>query len=327
MFDQSAEQPASDPSAPLGMREMPPQPARPVMPAYTLPSATAPVAASARVEDRSSPAADDSVIAQDDHVEGTFTSRGTVVVMGSLKGRVEAVRVRIEQGATVDADVIVDEAIVAGEFKGNLTCRERLEARPTGRINGKVETFKLMLHEGASVEGEMHMLTERPRDAAETIRGSAPLRGETPDAKSAARSVTSSARSSAPEPGPSAAAPAAASASAAPAAAPAATRPAPVVAPASSVKSRPVAQPAAPTSAETPAPRPAPSPSQLPSVEAILATRSTAAQTLRIDGLRVPPRTTTSGQRPAGGSSGSVGGANAAVSNGSRTRNGTSSAF
>jgi cytoskeletal protein CcmA (bactofilin family) len=320
MFDQSAEQPASEPSAPLGMREMPPQPARPVMPAYTLPSATAPGAASPRDEDRSTPGADDSVIAQDDHVEGTFTSRGTVVVMGSLKGRIEAMRVRIEQGANVDADVIVDEAIVAGEFKGNLTCRERLEARPTGRINGKVETFKLMLHEGASVEGEMHMLTERPRDAAETIRGSAPLRGETADAKASARAATAGSHSPAPEP--HMGAPASSSVAAA-APAPPATRPAPVVAPSSSAKARtPAAQPVAPTTNEAAAPRPAPSPSQLPSVEAILATRSTAAQTLRIDGLRVPPRTATSGQRPSGTVSGSP------VSSGSRTRNGTTnSAF
>ena len=65
------------------------------------------------------------------------------------------------------------------QFTGNLTCRERLEARSSGRISGRVETFKLMLHEGASVEGEMHMLTEAPSDAAGTIRGSAPLRGET----------------------------------------------------------------------------------------------------------------------------------------------------
>ena len=82
------------------------------------------------------------------------------VVFGSVKGRIEAVQSRIEDGASVDAEVIVDEAIVAGEFTGNLTCRERLEARPSGRISGRVETFKLMLHEGASVEGEMHMLSE-----------------------------------------------------------------------------------------------------------------------------------------------------------------------
>ncbi len=180
MFSQSADKPAADqPDAPAGMRELPPQPARPAMPGY---SPTAPVAPAPGPEPEvadDAPGPDDSVIAVDDHLEGTFTSRGTVVVKGSVKGRIEAVQIRVEDGATVDADVIVDEAIIAGEFTGNLTCRERLEARASGRISGRVETFKLMLHEGASVEGEMHMLSEAPKDASETIRGSAPLRGET----------------------------------------------------------------------------------------------------------------------------------------------------
>jgi len=180
MFSQSADKPAADESsAPIGMRELPPQPAKPVMPTYGTATPATPQTADEPGLAEAGPGPEDSVIARDDHLEGTFTSRGTVVVMGSVKGRIEAVQVRIEDGATVDADVIVDEAIIAGEFTGNLTCRERLEARASGRINGRVETFKLMLHEGASVEGEMHMLSEAPKDAAETIRGSAPLRGDT----------------------------------------------------------------------------------------------------------------------------------------------------
>ena len=183
MFSQSADKPAADESsAPIGMRELPPQPAAPVMPTYGTATPASPEPAPEPAE--AGPGPEDSVIAKDDHLEGTFTSRGTVVVMGSVKGRIEAVQIRIEDGASVDADVIVDEAIIAGEFTGNLTCRERLEARASGRINGRVETFKLMLHEGASVEGEMHMLTEAPKDASETIRGSAPLRGETADSDS-----------------------------------------------------------------------------------------------------------------------------------------------
>ena len=87
---------------------------------------------------------------------------------------------------------------MAGEFTGNLTCRERLEAHASGRINGRVETFRLMLHEGASVEGEMHMLAEAPRDASTTIRGSAPLRGEDgTESKADPASLTATAPSSA----------------------------------------------------------------------------------------------------------------------------------
>jgi cytoskeletal protein CcmA (bactofilin family) len=174
MFSQSADQDASDQSpAPVGMRELPPQPAKPAMPAFPAAAIT-----SDQPDDEAGPGPADSVIARDDHFEGTFTSRGTVRVEGSVSGRIEAIRVRIQEGARVEADVIVDEAIIAGEFTGNLTCRKRLEARPTGQISGHVETFKLMLHEGASVEGEMHMLPDPAAESSGTIRGTAPVRGE-----------------------------------------------------------------------------------------------------------------------------------------------------
>lgn len=183
MFSQSADDNASDQSpAPIGMRELPPQPARPMMPAFPTTASTTPE----ETGDEAGPGPDDSVIARDDHFEGTFTSRGTVRVEGSVEGRIEAARVRIQEGAKVEADVVVDEAIVAGEFTGNLTCRQRLEARPTGQISGRVETFKLMLHEGASVEGEMHMLTDPATTSTETIRGTAAIRGETPSASGSA---------------------------------------------------------------------------------------------------------------------------------------------
>lgn len=286
MFSQSADQPDADQSpAPVGMRELPPQPAKPVMPAY---ATTTPEP----VIEYTAPGPDDTVIAKDDHLEGTFTSRGTVVVMGSVKGRIEAVQVRIEDGAKVDADVIVDEAIIAGEFTGNLTCRERLEARSSGRINGRVETHKLMLHEGASVEGEMHMLTDSPKDVTATIRGTAPLRGETRDTAEAKAESLTPARS-------------------------AATKPAPTVTPSSGAKqassgagssvagsSAATGSAAATTTAER-------------SVEATASTRRpSVAETLRAETLKVTPRAGTTVSSYSGGPVG--------TSNGARSRSGTS---
>ncbi len=288
MFSQSADEPATDqPPAPIGMRELPPQPAKPVMPAYAT-TTPEPVA----VEAGPGPGPEDSVIAKDDHLEGTFTSRGTVVVMGSVKGRIEAVQVRIEDGAKVDADVIVDEAIIAGEFTGNLTCRDRLEARASGRINGRVETFKLMLHEGASVEGEMHMLTESPKDASATIRGSAPLRGEKePGAKSEDKHATTAAS------------------------VPAATRPAPAVTPSSSAKASAAAggtgaaggNAGGTTAAAAPS---GPSASAATTSVEARTTRSSVAETLRAEtmSMRVAPRTTTASRGYGGPARGSANG-------------------
>jgi cytoskeletal protein CcmA (bactofilin family) len=318
MFSQSADQPAADQTpAPVGMRELPPQPAKPVMPAYTMPvPGPAPVPTPAAVH--AGPGPDDSVIARDDHFEGTFTSRGTVVVIGSVKGRVEAVRVRIEDGARVDADVIVDEAIVAGEFTGNLTCRERLEAHASGRINGRVETYRLMLHEGASVEGEMHMLAEAPRDASTTIRGSAPLRGEV---RTEPRTETASPTGSPAVP---------------PVTAPTATKPAPAVTPSSAAKAAPPApRSGAAATPTTPSGSPSASPGgstasssavtsvAAPGLEAASTPRrSPLAEALRLETLLVAPRTMSAAPR-----TGSPVGATSAVGTASRTRNGTTTGF
>jgi cytoskeletal protein CcmA (bactofilin family) len=344
MSSQSADQPAADQTpAPIGLRELPPQPAKPVMPAYAMPSLTpAPAPAPVPQERPAGPGPDDSVIARDDHVEGTFTSRGTVVVMGSLKGRIEANRVRIEDGAHVDADVIVDEAIVAGEFTGNLTCRERLEARASGRINGRVETYRLMLHEGASVEGEMHMISEAPRDASTTIRGSAPLRGEpgaeakaeaTP--RTAGTSASAGTSTSAGTSRPASPTPAATTGSAAP------IKSAPVVTPSSAAKpatakptqvggvsGAPSGDPTGRSSAASSvATSPAPATQMtVPGLEDPgTPRRSPVAEALRLETLLVAPRTMNTGTRP-GGSVG-TNRPGSVTSTSSRPRNGTTTAF
>ena len=202
MFDQRAGAP-DQPPAPVGMRELTPQPparglASPgvMAPAVQMgpvsvgPAAYVPVVAA-------DPEA--SVVAREDALEGTLTSRGTLRVMGRVKGRIEAVRLHVEDGARVEADVVVDEAVIAGEFVGNLTCRQRLEAHPSGRLSGHIETYRVMLHEGARVEGEVHMLPEPEpsptgepagepeRVRGDTVRGNAPIRGSSePGAEGAA---------------------------------------------------------------------------------------------------------------------------------------------
>jgi cytoskeletal protein CcmA (bactofilin family) len=116
-------------------------------------------------------AADDSVIAAEDHFEGTLkTSRG-VRILGTVDGTIEsASHVHIEQSAKVSADVTAEEVVISGQYSGKLVCRQRLEVQPTGRVNGNIETVKLMLHEGGYVDGELHM--QKPGQAAEAPRPS-----------------------------------------------------------------------------------------------------------------------------------------------------------
>jgi cytoskeletal protein CcmA (bactofilin family) len=60
--------------------------------------------------------------------------------------------------------------VVAGTLNGELTCRERLQILPSGRVSGTVTTGSLIIQEGALYEGELHMRTSptetRPQPSA-----------------------------------------------------------------------------------------------------------------------------------------------------------------
>jgi cytoskeletal protein CcmA (bactofilin family) len=76
--------------------------------------------------------------------------------------------VHIEENAQVEADITAEEVVIAGEYTGKLTCRQRVEIRATGRVSGTIDTAKLLLHEGGYFDGELHMQKTTPSPAAST---------------------------------------------------------------------------------------------------------------------------------------------------------------
>jgi cytoskeletal protein CcmA (bactofilin family) len=159
MFSRNADRPVPPGSAPVpGARDVS-QPQMPPPPVLT----------------------DATVIARADRVEGTLRVADVVRVLGSVEGRIEAATLVVEEGARVNADVVADEVVIAGEYHGKLICRQRLEVRASGRVSGLVETFRLMLHEGAAVDGEVKMLKDPGLVEAEAIR-SGSVRGPAAEA-------------------------------------------------------------------------------------------------------------------------------------------------
>jgi cytoskeletal protein CcmA (bactofilin family) len=107
----------------------------------------------------------ESLIAQEDTFEGEIKTNTGVRVLGTVRGTIESQRyVRVESGATVEADIMAEEVVIAGTFSGSLICRNRVEIADTGHVTGKVETMKLYLHEGGFFDGELRM--QRPGEAA-----------------------------------------------------------------------------------------------------------------------------------------------------------------
>ncbi len=153
--------------------------AQPVAPSHVREIPTAPPPAPQPVEVAGQ--ADLTFVAREDQFEGSISAHRAVRVLGQVKGKIDAPSVTIEEGAKVDADITADEVVVAGQYTGNMTCRQRLEVRPSGRLSGKLQTMRLMLHEGAALEGEIHMLPQ-PAPQESTIRGGAATRPSGSDA-------------------------------------------------------------------------------------------------------------------------------------------------
>jgi cytoskeletal protein CcmA (bactofilin family) len=117
----------------------------------------------------------ESLIAQEDTFEGTLRTANGVRVLGTVSGTIESQRyVRVEEGAHVEADITAQEVVIAGIYRGNLTCHDRVEIASSGRVRGKLDTHKLSLHEGGFFDGELHM--QPPDDELGAAGNGAPSR-------------------------------------------------------------------------------------------------------------------------------------------------------
>jgi cytoskeletal protein CcmA (bactofilin family) len=97
-------------------------------------------------------------VAREDTFEGQLRTTRGVRVLGTVRGGIESSQyVHIEENAHVEADITAEEVVIAGEYSGKLTCRQRVEIRATGRVTGQIDTQKLLLHEGGYFDGEMRM--------------------------------------------------------------------------------------------------------------------------------------------------------------------------
>jgi cytoskeletal protein CcmA (bactofilin family) len=100
--------------------------------------------------------------------QGSLKIEGSVKIEGQVTGEVEAKKmVFVAEGAQVDAKVRAALVVIAGDFKGEVFCSERLEIKPTGRVHAALTTKSLEVHEGAFIEGQIHM-TEPEKPAALT---------------------------------------------------------------------------------------------------------------------------------------------------------------
>ena len=99
-----------------------------------------------------------SVIAHTTVWNGNLESSGSLHIHGRVEGALTARDdIFVAEEAEIDASIAAANVTIAGSVRGSITCTERFEVLPRGRVAGDVCAPAVVIHEGAMVAGEISM--------------------------------------------------------------------------------------------------------------------------------------------------------------------------
>jgi cytoskeletal protein CcmA (bactofilin family) len=91
-------------------------------------------------------------------IEGEITTDEDVVVLGTVRGKVQAKEgVTIEAGALVEADISGGALSIAGAVTGNITSSDRVDLQSGARVVGNVKAARITIADGAQFKGNVDM--------------------------------------------------------------------------------------------------------------------------------------------------------------------------
>ncbi len=93
--------------------------------------------------------------------EGTLTSKESICVEGTVRGRIICEgSVIIGEKGKVEADVFADTVLIGGGVNGNIVAKTKLEITTNGKLTGDIKTGSLIIAEGVLFEGKCQMITD-----------------------------------------------------------------------------------------------------------------------------------------------------------------------
>jgi cytoskeletal protein CcmA (bactofilin family) len=94
-------------------------------------------------------------------VEGSIEFQNTMRLDGNVNGKIysNSGTVIIGEKAVVDAEIIVDVAIIMGEVNGVINASERIEIYPPGRVVGDIQAPAVLIEAGVIFNGNCIMKT------------------------------------------------------------------------------------------------------------------------------------------------------------------------
>ena len=97
-----------------------------------------------------------------------IVGEGTVHVLGQIEGEIRALTVSINEGATVEGEVVAEELTVGGVVKGSIRAN-RVKLSGNAVVEGDIFHRSLLIEENARFEG-----SSKRQDSASDLSGTLP---------------------------------------------------------------------------------------------------------------------------------------------------------
>ena len=99
-----------------------------------------------------------SIIAQGCKFEGSITATGTLRIEGEFKGDIgKPESLVVGKTGVVHASVKVKNAIIGGQFFGDIEAENKIELQSGSHLEGDIKTKRLVIDEGVFFEGNCCM--------------------------------------------------------------------------------------------------------------------------------------------------------------------------
>lgn len=125
-------------------------------------------------------------VGADIRLKGEIEACDTLVVEGRIEAALESRLLHIAEHGAFSGSAVVDVAEISGTFDGNLTVRDRLIVRTTGKVGGIVQYRRLEVQDGGELSGDVRALVEK-KDAAPVRKPEPPANDRREEKTSAAQ--------------------------------------------------------------------------------------------------------------------------------------------
>jgi cytoskeletal protein CcmA (bactofilin family) len=93
--------------------------------------------------------------------EGQISGSGHFLIAGEVQGNaVIEGALTLTEGSRWKGTIVVDDAILAGEFDGELNAKGKIELTATARVKGKIAAASIAMAQGAVVQGDVTVASE-----------------------------------------------------------------------------------------------------------------------------------------------------------------------